>query len=117
VEELAVMIQRVIEGLDPYALLLGDCRELLDVFPPESVDCVVTSPPYWQQRRYDVSDDFAGAVIGAEGSPQAYVKALSDSTIVAAIELGRRGIGIDISKAYLDVALERLAVIQPRLVI
>jgi len=25
----------------------GDCLELLRQLPDESVDCVVTSPPYW----------------------------------------------------------------------
>lgn len=31
---------------------VGDCRELLRQLPDESVDCVVTSPPYWALRDY-----------------------------------------------------------------
>lgn len=33
---------------------VGDCRELLKAMPDESVDCVVTSPPYWGLRDYGV---------------------------------------------------------------
>ena len=33
-------------------ILQGDCREVLKTLPDESFDCVVTSPPYWQQRDY-----------------------------------------------------------------
>lgn len=71
-------IRRVVEGIDSYALLFGDCKKLLDLFPEESIDCVITSPPYWKLRRYDVSDRFADAAIGQESSPQDYVKALSE---------------------------------------
>lgn len=31
---------------------LGDCRTVLAELEPESVDCVVTSPPYWGLRDY-----------------------------------------------------------------
>jgi DNA modification methylase len=31
---------------------VGDCRRLLAQLPDESVDCVVTSPPYWALRDY-----------------------------------------------------------------
>lgn len=30
----------------------GDCLEILKTFPTESIDCVVTSPPYWALRDY-----------------------------------------------------------------
>ncbi len=30
----------------------GDCRQLLKAMPDESVNCVVTSPPYWGLRSY-----------------------------------------------------------------
>jgi len=33
-------------------ILLGDAQEMLRKLPPESVDCVVTSPPYFQLRNY-----------------------------------------------------------------
>ena len=28
-------------------LLLGDCKEIVTTLPDNCVDCVVTSPPYW----------------------------------------------------------------------
>jgi len=37
------------EWLTVYA---GDCREVLGTLPSGSVDCVVTSPPYWGLRDY-----------------------------------------------------------------
>ena len=37
---------------DSAALLLGDAREVLAAMPDASVDCVVTSPPFWQLRDY-----------------------------------------------------------------
>ena len=33
-------------------ILTGDCRERLKDLPDESVQCVVTSPPYWGLRSY-----------------------------------------------------------------
>lgn len=33
-------------------LRLGDCREVLKTLPDDSVQCVVTSPPYWGLRQY-----------------------------------------------------------------
>ncbi len=33
-----------------------DCREALAELPSDSVQCVVTSPPYWGLRKYDVPD-------------------------------------------------------------
>jgi DNA modification methylase len=54
--------------------LLGDAAEALTLFPDESVDCVVTSPPYFGHRRY------AGGGIGAEDDWPAYVAALGAVT-------------------------------------
>lgn len=49
-------------------ILTGDCRQLLRTLPPESVQCCVTSPPYWGLR------DYAHPLqIGAEPSPEEYV--------------------------------------------
>ncbi|WP_315860321.1 site-specific DNA-methyltransferase [Rhizobium leguminosarum] len=36
-------------------ILVGDCIEAMRSMPANSVDCVVTSPPYWGLRDYDVS--------------------------------------------------------------
>ena len=54
--------------------LRGDAAEVLRRFPGDSVDCVLTSPPYFGHRRY------AGGGIGAEGGWQEYVAALGAVT-------------------------------------
>lgn len=50
---------------------VGDCRELLREIPDESVQCCVTSPPYWGLRDYG----HAGQ-IGQESTPEAFVQAM-----------------------------------------
>lgn len=35
-------------------ILIGDVRDRLRSLPSDSVDCVVTSPPYWGLRDYGV---------------------------------------------------------------
>jgi len=37
----------------PVTLHVGDAYDVLAAMPDESVDCVVTSPPYWGLRSYD----------------------------------------------------------------
>jgi site-specific DNA-methyltransferase (adenine-specific) len=54
--------------------LCGDAAEVLTHFPDASVDCVITSPPYFGHRRY------AGGGIGAESGWQDYVAALGAVT-------------------------------------
>lgn len=42
---------------DTVTLLLGDARETLAAMPDGSVDCIVTSPPYFQEARRVLADD------------------------------------------------------------
>lgn len=49
-------------------VLTGDCRELLPTLEAESVQCVVTSPPYWGLRDYGVDGQ-----IGLEATPTRFV--------------------------------------------
>ena len=49
----------------------GDCLEVLKTFLDESVNCVVTSPPYWGLRDYGHDGQ-----IGLENSPELYVDKL-----------------------------------------
>ena len=46
----------------------GDCLEVLRTLPDESVQCCVTSPPYWGLRDYGHDGQ-----IGLESTPEAYV--------------------------------------------
>lgn len=59
-----------------HALIRGDCREVLGLLPKESVNCVITSPPYWQQREYEVDKEYESGLIGAEKESEAYVRSL-----------------------------------------
>ena len=38
----------------------GDCRDVLRELPSDSVDCVVTSPPYWGLRDYGTATWIGG---------------------------------------------------------
>lgn len=38
-------------------ILIGEVREQLRLLPPDSVDCVITSPPYYHLRSYLADDD------------------------------------------------------------
>ena len=70
------MIEEVLNGKKRYELVVGDCAEVLSKLPDNSIDCVVTSPPYWRQRIYE---DYNGAlidIIGAEETPEEYVNNL-----------------------------------------
>lgn len=52
-------------------ILIGDVRERLRDIPADSVNCIVTSPPYYALRDYGVDGQ-----IGLEPSPDAYVQTL-----------------------------------------
>jgi DNA modification methylase len=49
-------------------LLKGDALEVLKTLPSESIDCCITSPPYWDLRDYGVSGQ-----LGLEKTPKEYV--------------------------------------------
>ncbi len=52
-------------------ILRADARHL--PIADESVQCVVTSPPYWGLRRYDVPSEVQDLVIGNESSIEEYI--------------------------------------------
>lgn len=49
----------------------GDVLEVLKTFPDESVDCIITSPPYWNLRNYNVEEQ-----IGLEPTLEEYLDRL-----------------------------------------
>ena len=63
----------VIEGRARWTTLVGDVRETLRTLPDASVQCVVTSPPYWGLRDYGCEGQ-----IGQEPTPAEYVATLRD---------------------------------------
>jgi DNA modification methylase len=54
--------------MNVYRLLVGDVRDKLSDLPDASVQCVVTSPPYWGLRDYGVEGQ-----LGLERTPEEYV--------------------------------------------
>ena len=49
-------------------LINGDVRQVLSELEPESVQCVVTSPPYWGLRDYG-----SDGQLGLEATPDRYI--------------------------------------------
>jgi len=80
----------------------GDAGILGARLPDESIDVVVTSPPYWGQR--------LSAGLGVEDDPRDYVKALADIFLVLLPKLKREGVvWINIGDAYNTPVNWRLA--------
>ena len=50
---------------------IGDSRKLIKTIDDSSIDCVVTSPPYWGLRDYGHVDQ-----IGLEDTPEEYLSKL-----------------------------------------
>ena len=61
----------ITHGYPSVRVLIGDCREMLQTLPKESVRCCVTSPPYFGLRDYTHPDQ-----LGQESSPEVYVQNL-----------------------------------------
>ncbi len=64
----------MMETLGPYELneiYCADCLEALKQMPAESVNCCITSPPYWGLRDYNIDGQ-----VGLESSPEEYVDRL-----------------------------------------
>ena len=67
----------------------GDCRETLKTLPGQSVQCCITSPPYFGLRDYGHADQ-----IGLEPSPES---------------LGRQWIGCELNEQYRPLIEQRTA--------
>lgn len=57
--------------MSDHRVLFGDALTVLRTLPAESVDCCITSPPYWGLRDYGVEGQ-----IGLEATPEEYVARL-----------------------------------------
>jgi site-specific DNA-methyltransferase (adenine-specific) len=55
-------------GLMRNVVLVGDAAEKMKALPPKSIDCVITSPPYYMLRDYGVNDQ-----IGLEPNVELWV--------------------------------------------
>ena len=65
-----------LNALEKSVLIRGDALNALDILPDESVQTVVTSPPYWSLRDYRVEhqvgcaeslDDYVGSIVAVFG--------------------------------------------------
>ena len=54
--------------MESNVVLQGDALERLKELPNESIDCIVTSPPYWCVRDYNVDGQY-----GLEEHPKDYI--------------------------------------------
>lgn len=55
----------------------ADVRESLRKLPDQSVQCIMTGPPYWGQRAYLSADDpLKGQEIGREDTPEQFIQEL-----------------------------------------
>jgi DNA modification methylase len=83
-------------ALGPYRaerVTLGDSLALIAGLPDDSVDILITSPPYWGQR--------AGAGIGLETDPRSYLTRLTAIFVAALPKLKPTGIAwINLGDAY-----------------
>ena len=60
-----------LELIKSHKLFCGDSADILKKFPDVSINCTVTSPPYWGQREYESADS-----IGLEPEFEQYVELL-----------------------------------------
>src|SRR3990167_10820798 len=58
---------------DVNMIIQGDSLEILKTLPDESIDCAITSPPYWALRDYGVKGQ-----LGLEPTFQEYITKLCD---------------------------------------
>lgn len=56
-----------------FEIINGDVREKIKELKKESVDCIITSPPYWRLRDYENEKQ-----LGLEETPEEYIKELCD---------------------------------------
>lgn len=95
---------KISKETDSYKFILGDCLSVLKEMKDESIDCIVTSPPYWGMRIYDNSDD--SHEIGNEDNFSEYVSKLTAIFSEAKRVLKKEGsLWLNLGDKYNDKAL------------
>ena len=75
------------------SIIQGDCQDLIPSLPDESIDVLVTSPPYWGQR--------ISTGTGTESDPRDYLKFLDDTFTSFMPKLKKHGlVWINLGDAY-----------------
>ena len=57
----------------------------------ESIDTIITSPPYWKQREYDVEDTNVEFLLGMEKKPEEYVSNMVNIFSILKTKLKKTG--------------------------
>jgi DNA modification methylase len=67
-------IDEYLKNEETTPLILNGCvSDVLKFLPNKSIDLIITSPPYWQQRDYKIENQ-----IGKEETPEEYINKLSE---------------------------------------
>lgn len=74
--DFAVQIHKLINNGTNFILQRGDALSVIKSLPNKMVDCVITSPPYWNLREYDIKNKHKSIIIGDEIKPSDYVRNL-----------------------------------------
>ena len=74
--EIQDIVLSVVRGDTRFGFLNGNSVDVLRNLPDESVNCIITSPPYWAQREYDIDADNKELEIGREQDYNEYVAVL-----------------------------------------
>lgn len=91
-------------GKHKFEFILGDCLTVLRGMEDESVNCIVTSPPYWGMRVYDNEDNFNE--IGNEKTFSIYVDRLTQVFSEARRVLTKDGsLWLNLGDKYVNKAL------------
>ena len=95
-----------------YKLYHGNMLDMLEVIEPNSIDSIVTDPPYGLTsitKRFGKGNSKENQY-GKDGSFQRLTKGFmgSGTTAVACKELGRHYIGFEIDKNYWQIAVDRV---------
>lgn len=76
---------------------------VLKSLPTGSVDCIITSPPYWRMREYSVSSKMSKYMIGNEATPTEYTDRLRKIFVEAWRVLSKTGsLWLNIGDKYVD---------------
>jgi DNA modification methylase len=74
-------------------IICGDCLEALKEIPDNSIDCIITSPPYWSCRSYlPENDKNKKFEIGLEDHPQEYINKIVEVSLECIRVLKKTGV-------------------------
>ena len=100
---------------DPdFTLWNGDVRDVLRELPAESVDCALTSPPFFGLRDYGTGqweggDPSCDHVAGSDHRDLGFNERWGSTTALVARRLGRHAVGVELSAEYCAMAARRLS--------